>query len=230
MSGKKADRYLVNVAISRLIEQVNNERKKGSDYEVQVLSRIYKDMMSKPMIEVDILTHKDIAANPADRCYYCKKLLFSNLLAAAQKDGFYLLIDGTNASDNAAIRPGMRALKELNIRSPLRECNISKEKVRMLSKKMGLSTWNKAPYACLATRFPTETVITKEGLLAIEKGEEFLKNLGFSNLRLRFFHGAARLQLPKKELARAIKNREAILNGLAEFFPIVLLDLTPRTQ
>ena len=180
------------------------------------------------IIEVDILSHKEIAANPPERCYLCKKLMFTRLLAAAKAEGFSLIIDGTNASDQEDERPGMRALEELSIRSPLRECGLTKEKVRLYSKKMGLSTWNKPPYACLATRFPAGKVITKDELLAVEQGEAFLKSLGFTNLRLRLFHGVARLQLPKKELALAIKNREAILGGLKEFFPTVLLDLEPR--
>ncbi len=180
------------------------------------------------IIELDILADKDIVANPPERCYLCKKIMFTALCAKAKKDGFSLIIDGTNASDSQDERPGMRALKELNIRSPLRECGITKEKVRALSKKMGLSTWNKASYACLATRFPPGSAISAERLKAVEKGEEFLKSLGFSDLRLRLFHGAARLQLPKKELAPAIKNREAILSGLKELFPAVLLDLEPR--
>ncbi|MBP7403079.1 MAG: TIGR00268 family protein, partial [Clostridia bacterium] len=110
-------------------------------------------------IPVDILAVPDVAANPADRCYHCKTALFGALRARAAADGFTVLIDGTNASDDAGDRPGMRALAEMAVRSPLRECGITKAEVRRLSREAGLFTWDKPAYACLATRVPTGRAI-----------------------------------------------------------------------
>ena len=109
---------------------------------------------------VDILSDTRVAANPANRCYFCKKSIFSSILHAVSADGFTTLIDGTNASDDAGDRPGMQALRELKVYSPLRDCGLTKADVRRLSKEAGLFTWNKPAYACLATRIPAETPIT----------------------------------------------------------------------
>ena len=120
------------------------------------------------VLEADILSVPPAAANGPDRCYHCKTALFSLLRAAAARDGYPLLLDGTNASDDAGDRPGMRALRELAVRSPLRECGISKAEVRARSREAGLFTWNKSAYACLATRIPTGTPITAEALSWVE--------------------------------------------------------------
>ena len=154
--------------------------------------------------------------------------LFGRLRQQAQADGYTVLIDGTNASDDAGDRPGMRALGELSVRSPLRECGISKAQVRALSKEAGLFTWDKPAYACLATRVPTGEAITPETLRKVEAAEEALFSLGYSDLRVRVFHGAARLQLPGQQLEQAAKEREAILQALAPWFDTVLLDLKER--
>ena len=105
-----------------------------------------------------------MASNPPDRCYHCKRSLFTALLAAAKADGFPVVLDGSNASDDAGDRPGMRALRELEVRSPLRECGLTKSDVRRLAREAGLPVWDKPSYACLATRVPTGTAITREDL------------------------------------------------------------------
>ena len=169
-----------------------------------------------------------VAENPPDRCYHCKRALFGRLRQQAQADGYTVLIDGTNASDDAGDRPGMRALGELSVRSPLRECGITKAQVRALSKEAGLFTWDKPAYACLATRVPTGEAVTPETLRKVEAAEEALFSLGYSDLRVRVFHGAARLQLPGQQLEQAAKEREAILQALAPWFDTVLLDLKER--
>ncbi|MFR6277963.1 MAG: 7-cyano-7-deazaguanine synthase, partial [Acutalibacter sp.] len=114
------------------------------------------------VVELDVLQIPGVAENPPDRCYHCKRALFGRLRQQAQADGYTVLIDGTNASDDAGDRPGMRALGELSVRSPLRECGITKAQVRALSKEAGLFTWDKPAYACLATRVPTREAITPE--------------------------------------------------------------------
>lgn len=180
------------------------------------------------VVELDVLQIPGVAENPPDRCYHCKRALFGRLRQQAQADGYTVLIDGTNASDDAGDRPGMRALGELSVRSPLRECGITKAQVRALSKEAGLFTWDKPAYACLATRVPTGEAITPETLRKVEAAEEALFSLGYSDLRVRMFHGAARLQLPGQQLEQAAKEREAISQALAPWFDTVLLDLKER--
>ena len=180
------------------------------------------------VVELDVLQVPGVAENPPDRCYHCKRALFGRLRQQAQADGYTVLIDGSNASDDAGDRPGMRALGELSVRSPLRECGITKAQVRALSKEAGLFTWDKPAYACLATRVPTGEAITPETLRKVEAAEEALFSLGYSDLRVRVFHGAARLQLPGQQLERAAKERERILQALAPWFDTVLLDLKER--
>ena len=180
------------------------------------------------VLELDVLQIPGVAENPPDRCYHCKRALFGRLRQQAQADGYTVLIDGTNASDDAGDRPGMRALGELSVRSPLRECGITKAQVRALSKEAGLFTWAKPAYACLATRVPTGEAITPETLRKVEAAEEALFSLGYSDLRVRVFHGAARLQLPGQQLEQAAKEREAISQALAPWFDTVLLDLKER--
>ena len=169
------------------------------------------------------------APNGPDRCYHCKTALFTLLKEAALADGYTLLIDGTNASDDAGDRPGMRALAELAVRSPLRECGVTKAEVRARSREAGLFTWDKPAYACLATRVPTGTAITPEALSAVEGAEKALAALGYRDFRVRLFHGAARLELTERDFARAAGAREAVKAALSPWFETVLLDFTVRT-
>ena len=180
------------------------------------------------VLELDALADPRVAANPADRCYYCKQNLFRTLKDRAIADGYPVLLDGTNASDEAGDRPGMRALAELSVRSPLRECGLTKAEIRARSREAGLFTWDKPAYACLATRVPTGTPITAEDLARVERGEEALFRLGFTDFRLRLFHGAARLQVPPEQTARAAALRQEITRALEGDFSAVLLDLAGR--
>ena len=166
------------------------------------------------MLDVDILNDPQITANSADRCYYCKYSIFNSIIRAASEDGFSVLIDGTNASDDAGDRPGMRALGELSVRSPLRECGLTKAEVRRLSKKAGLFTWDKSAYACLATRIPTGVEITQEMLQRTETAEDFLFSQGFADFRVRMIGTAARLQLPEAQLPLLLEKRQAIFSEL----------------
>ncbi|NLG92554.1 MAG: ATP-dependent sacrificial sulfur transferase LarE [Clostridiales bacterium] len=178
--------------------------------------------------EIDVLKDPQVAANGPLRCYYCKTALFTRLRELAQKDGYPLLIDGTNASDLADDRPGMRALKELGVRSPLRECGLTKPEIRRLSKEAGLFTHDKPAYACLATRIPTGTGITPELLKKAEQAEAALFSMGFTDFRVRYFHGAAKLQLPESQFSMALSKKDELTRELSRWFDGVLLDLTPR--
>lgn len=180
------------------------------------------------VVELDVLSVPEAAENGPRRCYYCKKALFTRLRQAAAADGYTVLIDGTNASDDAGDRPGMVALRELEVRSPLRECGITKEEVRRLSKEAGLFTWDKPAYACLATRIPTGTAVTAEMLSRVENAESALAGLGFVDFRVRVADGAARLQVTGDQMSMVLEKREEILKALAPDFSAVTLDLAPR--
>lgn len=180
------------------------------------------------VLAVDVLALPEAAGNPPDRCYHCKHALFSAISAAAEADGFSLLIDGTNASDSAGDRPGMRALRELSVRSPLRECGLEKAEIRRLSREAGLFTWDKPAYACLATRIPAGTAITAEDLARAARGEAALLERGFSDFRLRLRDGGALLQVRREQMERARELLPELRELLAADFRAVELDGTPR--
>ena len=180
------------------------------------------------VLELDVLKNEAVTTNPPDRCYHCKTALFGALSVQALADGYTLLLDGTNASDDAGDRPGMRALKELHVCSPLRECGLTKAEIRRLSREAGLFTWDKPAYACLATRIPSGDAITAEKLLATERAEAFLFSLGLTDFRVRNYHGAARLQFPEAQLNAVLARRAEILQELKKDYPAVLLDLEVR--
>ena len=144
--------------------------------------------------------------NPADRCYHCKKLIFSGLMEAAAQSGLAAVADGTNADDTGMYRPGMRALAELDVVSPLKEVGMTKAEIRELSQELGLPTWNKATFACLMTRFEYDTHITDGMLDMVGKGELFLIDLGFRQLRVRYMDGdVARIELGPDEMERMLE-------------------------
>jgi uncharacterized protein len=142
--------------------------------------------------------------NPRDRCYHCKKELFAICAAKAAETGFAHICDGTNCDDLGDYRPGRRAAGEMQVRSPLLEAGFSKDDVRALSRELGLPTWNKQAYACLASRFPYGVEITAERLKMIEQCEEFLKAEGFRVYRVRFHGDTARIELGRDEIARML--------------------------
>mgnify|MGYP000240739851 CR=1 FL=1 len=180
------------------------------------------------VLRADVLSDPVVVSNPSNRCYYCKKVIFNMIMKAAAEDGYTVLLDGTNASDDAGDRPGMKALQELQVKSPLRECGLVKSEIRRLSKEGGLFTWDKPAYACLATRIPTGEAITGEILARVEGAEDALFRLGYTDFRVRVFHGAARLQLPAGQLERAVRERAALRAALAPYFKPILLDLEER--
>ena len=200
------------------------------EFELEDARRLSEEL-SVPMkiVEKDILAVSEAAENGPRRCYYCKQAIFTALWEAARADGYTVLLDGTNASDNAADRPGMQALRELSVRSPLRECGITKPEIRRLSQEAGLFTWEKPAYACLATRIPAGTRIVDEDLKRVESAENMLAGLGFRDFRVRMYHGGARLQVPEEQLALALEKRSEIVSGLRELFPAVMLDMEPRS-
>ena len=198
-------------------------------FELEDARRLCRQLDADLIIcELDVLTDKAVAANPPDRCYHCKRRMFSWLKRYGASEGFSLLLDGTNASDDAGDRPGMRALEELEVRSPLRECGLTKDDIRALSRQAGLFTWDKPSYACLATRVPTGRTITREDLKKVEQGESLLSGLGFRDFRLRLTANGCKLQMKEDQLPRVLDSRGDILAALSPLFSEITLDLRPR--
>lgn len=198
-------------------------------FELEDALRAAKELGAQmEILELDVLCHAAITENPSDRCYHCKKQIFSAIVAAAARDGFSVLLDGTNASDDASDRPGMKALAELQVRSPLRECGLTKAEIRRRSKEAGLFTHDKPAYACLATRIPTGEVITAEKLQRTEAAEDFLGKLGFRDFRVRSQEDLAKLQLRAADLPRFLELRQQILDELKQYYSTVVLDLEVR--
>lgn len=160
--------------------------------------------VSQVIVESNELEIPDFASNHTDRCYLCKKELFSLCAKQAADCGYKFVADGCNTDDLGDYRPGRRAAKEINVRSPLLEAGLSKEEIRILSKELGLPTWNKQPFACLSSRFPYGTEITSARLYQIEKCEEFLKLLGFRLYRVRFHNEVARIELGEDDIDKTL--------------------------
>ena len=154
------------------------------------------------LLDIDPLAHEEIRENPPDRCYHCKRQLFSQGLAEIQRLNIPYLVEGTQLSDANDHRPGHRALEELGIRSPLAEAGMDKEHVRFLSKELGLPSWNLPPMACLASRVPYGNILDAETLARVEAAEAFLFEEGFRLLRVRDHARTARIELGLEEIGR----------------------------
>ncbi|MCK4249166.1 MAG: ATP-dependent sacrificial sulfur transferase LarE [Candidatus Omnitrophica bacterium] len=180
------------------------------------------------IIDTDELNIEGFSSNPEDRCYYCKKELFTKLKEIADQHEIKYIAEGSTLTDDSDYRPGSRAVKELEIRSPLKEARLDKEKVRAISKYLGLSTWDKPAYACLSSRIPYGQTITKENLAMVGKAEEFLRSLGFKQLRVRHHNNLARIEVPEdqiKDLAGS-KVRERIVKEFKKLgYNYISLDL-----
>lgn len=156
------------------------------------------------ILEADVLGVPGVAANPPDRCYLCKRALFTLISRAAGEAGMAVTAEGSNMDDLGDYRPGLRAVEELGIRSPLREAGLYKEEIRQLSREMGLPTWDKPAFACLASRFVYGQEITASKLAMVEKAEEFLMQRGFRQLRVRLHGTLARIEVEEKDLPRLL--------------------------
>ncbi len=199
-------------------------------FELDDAKRLSKELGAKmTILELDVLSDSVITNNPSNRCYYCKQKIFQTILAAAKTDGYEIIIDGTNASDDADDRPGMKALSELKVLSPLRVCGITKDMVRQFSKEVGLFTWDKPAYACLATRIPSGQHITPTILEATEASEKALFDLGFTDFRIRLSGSDAKIQIPEDQLEKLFFYRKEILEKLKPHYTAVTVDLEVRS-
>ena len=170
------------------------------------------------VLTLEQLSDPLIQGNDPLRCYYCKKRIFTAIREAAERDGFPLLCDGTNADDREEDRPGFRALRELGVRSPLRECALHKDEIRSLSKEAGLFTHDKAAYACLATRIPTGEALTAHTLQITEKAEGILYDSGFRDFRIRCHQGTPRLQIRRCQFPLYEEKKEWLLAQLLPLY------------
>ncbi len=180
------------------------------------------------IISADILADNNVAKNPANRCYYCKKTIFGTIIGHAKRDGFKTVLDGTNASDDISDRPGFAALEELEVLSPLKLYGYTKAEIRRIAAKNALSVADKPSYACLATRIPTGTAISAELLSKTEAAESLLRKAGFKNFRIRYRNGAGELELGKADYGLYCKNKEQVSALLAPYYDSVWLSPKER--
>src|SRR5918999_121684 len=173
------------------------------------------------------LDNPDYASNPANRCYFCKSTLYSDLRRIAEERGYACVVDGANADDEGDYRPGRKAAKELEVVSPLSKAGVGKAEVRVLAKYLGLPSWDKPALACLSSRFPYGQEITPEKLSQVARAEEFLRAEGFRQVRVRHHGEIARLEVGPDEMEKAFACRDRISAELKEAgFLYVALDLS----
>jgi len=230
-SGGTDSSFLLDFAIRKKVNikafYVKSQFQPGFEYldAIDFASSRNADM---EIIEIDMLKHEDVSANPPDRCYLCKTVIFDTIRHYAEKQGYKTIIDGTNASDSEVDRPGMRALNELGILSPLRLCGMRKEDIRALSKDAGLPTWDVPSYSCLATRISANVRITGTDLKRVESSEMKLRSMGFRDVRVRIDNESAFIQFNKLDLDRARACIKSIEVALSDDFDSICID--PRAR
>lgn len=231
-SGGADSTFLLKVAYDELKENVLAVTANSSTYP----EREYKEAVSyierlgarHLVIASEELDIDGFSKNPVDRCYYCKKELFSKIRDIAVENGIKYIADGSNVDDLKDYRPGMMALQELEVVSPLREAGMNKEDIRLLSKEMNLPTWDKPAFACLSSRFPYGQEITREKLEMVDKAEQFLLDKGFKQVRVRHHGEIARIEVSAAERSKFF-NEELMDKVYTEFkkigFSYTALDL-----
>jgi len=179
-------------------------------------------------IRTDELKDDNYVNNPPDRCYYCKKELFRKLREIANKEGYPFIVDGTNADDVNDWRPGMKAAREEGVRSPLLEAGLGKKEIRMLSKSLGLPSWDKPATPCLASRFPYGYRITTEALMKVYRAESFIRGLGIRELRVRYHGDLARIEIPPQDFIKIMdgNTRKRLIEHFKQIgFRFIALDV-----
>jgi len=231
-SGGVDSTFLVRVAqvelgdrVMAVIASSPSYPKKETDGAVALAEEMnvrYKVIQSKEM------DNPHYVSNPPDRCYYCKTELFSDFKRIAEEEGIAHVLDGSNHDDLDDYRPGLEACEELGVKSPLREAGLGKEEIRALSKQMGLPTWDKPSMACLASRFPYETKIDEASLNQVAQAEEYLRSLGFHQVRVRHHGQVARIEVEGQDvhkLAEPTMRGKIVENMKALGYAYVTLDL-----
>ena len=178
------------------------------------------------IVESEELEIEGFCKNPKNRCYLCKKELFEKIGELAVREGLAAVAEGSNMDDNGDYRPGLQAVAELGVRSPLRHSLLTKEDIRALSKALGLPTWEKQSFACLSSRFVYGETISKEKLSMVDQAEQLLLDLGFHQLRVRIHDRMARIEVMPEEFEKLLQNREQIVKAFKAYgFTYVTMDL-----
>jgi uncharacterized protein len=180
------------------------------------------------LISISCMDNQEFVKNPPLRCYICKKDDFAPMIDIAREEGYNHVLDGSHAQDKDDYRPGLKALEELHIRSPLKEAGFVKEEIRILSKEMGLPTWNKPSAACLASRIPYGSAITPQALKQVDRAESVLRSLGFKQVRVRHHDQIARIEVPEEEFRQIVdgKTRKQIVRRFKQLgFAYITFDL-----
>lgn len=229
-SGGVDSSFLLSVANEALGEKVLAVTAKSPTFpesEYRFTEEFTRGLKSKFLaIDVDQLAQPEFANNPPDRCYYCKRQLFTIIKKIAVENNARWVIDGSNLDDQKDYRPGSRALKELDIRSPLIEAGFTKEEIRKHAKQSGLIFWNKPSSACLASRVPYGIPLSKKTLDVIGKAEDLLHYLGFSQVRVRHHGEIARIEIRITEIEKLIICREKVVTGFKALgYTYIVLDL-----
>ncbi|MBR1912788.1 MAG: ATP-dependent sacrificial sulfur transferase LarE [Treponema sp.] len=185
-----------------------------------------KENIRHILFEINELEIPGFDRNPKNRCYLCKKDLFSHMIAIASENGISCVCEGSNVDDMGDYRPGLQAVAELGVKSPLRYCGLHKQEIRALSKEMGLSTWEKPSFACLASRFVYGQTITAEKLGMVDKAEQLLVDLGFLQERVRIHDTLARIEVLPDDFMNIIAYKDEIVDAFKKIgFTYVSLDL-----
>ena len=217
-TGKKLNKDVYAITFESQLHPVSD---------VTISKRVAQEMgATHKIVQINEFENKEILKNPVNRCYLCKKSLFCNLQKFAEKLGCKYVVDGTNADDLNVYRPGVQALKELGIVSPLAQLGITKAEVRKMAAKLGISVSSRPSAPCMATRLPYNTEINFKLLEKIEKGEEFIKSLGFEIVRLRVHGDVVRMEVPKEDLGKLLEKSGEIINYLKNLgFIYITMDL-----
>ena len=185
-----------------------------------------KEGIKHIVVESEELEIDGFCKNPVNRCYLCKKELFEKITEIAKENNIKNIVEGSNIDDNGDYRPGLQAVAELGVKSPLRHSELYKEDIRALSKDLDLPTWEKQSFACLSSRFVYGETITKEKLGMVDKAEQLLLDLGFHQLRVRIHGTLARIEVLPDELQKVLENRNQIVKAFKEYgFTYVTMDL-----
>lgn len=231
-SGGVDSTFLLKIAREELGNRVTAVTVKSEIHhlgEITIAKKMAQQFKVKHLfIDIDILSNKEFINNPKERCYICKKEIFSRISEIAKELNLTFVADGSNYDDLSDYRPGMKAVKELKIRSPLQEALLTKDDIRLLSKEMDLPTWNKPSNSCLATRIPYGDEITLAKLKRIGKAEGFFHDLGIEQVRVRCHNKLAKIEVEEKDLLFLMEEdlRKKIISKLKQLgFIYVTLDL-----
>ncbi|MBU3075126.1 ATP-dependent sacrificial sulfur transferase LarE [Clostridium estertheticum] len=231
-SGGVDSTFLLKVAADVLGNKVIAITAKSTTYperEFKEAVKYIEDIGAKHIVIIsEELEIEGFAKNPIDRCYFCKKELFSKVRKVADDNNINAVLDGSNADDVSDYRPGMKAANELRVISPLKDAFLTKDNIRELSKRLGLPTWNKPAFACLSSRFPYGNEITVEKLSMVERAEQFLLDLGFRQIRVRHHGDIARVEVNAQERDKFFSTEmmDKVANELKSIgFKYVTLDL-----